>query len=357
MIYFAVDRPRTAILDDYLVAEPALRDRVRQVTYPELFRTRTLERATWVFTSLDALSEAERQLVSCLQDAARAAGMCVLNDARKALRRFDLLEELRRLRVNDFRAHRASGSLDAIRFPVFVREADDHNGSLTRLLKNRAELRRAMLYLRLRGFEKRELLVVEFCETISADSLYRKYSVFRIGGAYVPRFLQAGLQWMAKQASRTTDPALIAEDLDFVRTNPHAEWVRQVFETAAIEYGRLDYGVGDGPPQAWEINLTPVIVGNPARGEETPRRREIRALTGPAKQIVLAGLREAFLAIDQEFSGRDPIPVDFPRELERVAERERRESEKLARRRRRIDALAASPAFGGIGRFVRGQLF
>lgn len=353
MIWFAVDAPRTTLLEDYIEVEPALRDRLRQVTYPELFRNRRMAPGTWVFTSLDALSPAELQMVARMQDAAREAGMPVLNHAHRALRRYELLEALHGAGINDFRAFRATAPIDSARFPVFVREADEHHGSLTPLLHDRNQLRRSIAYLRLRGFLRGELLVVEFCETGDPDGLYRKYSIFRIGDAFVPRFLHAGSYWMTKHGTRAGDEELIREDLAYVRDNPHAAWARRVFETARIEYGRLDYGVRKGRPQAWEINLTPVIVGNPGRGPDTVFRQELRRLTMPAKQIALAGLRAAFLSIDREASGGSGIQLDFPPDLERAAAAERSAIEARQRRRKQIDVLAAAPALRTVGSVLR----
>jgi hypothetical protein len=144
----------------------------------------------------------------------------VLNAARDALHRYELLQSLNQSGRNDFRAHRADGPLDTIRFPVFVRLADEHTGSLTPLLYDRAALQRAFAYLWLRRLPLRHLLVTEFCETASADGFYRKYSIFRIGDAYIPRHLLIGRHWMTKGETRETDETLISEEMTYLRENP-----------------------------------------------------------------------------------------------------------------------------------------
>jgi hypothetical protein len=351
MIYFAVDEPRVDLLTHYLDREWGLplRGRVSQMTYPELFRARSLPRGAWIFTSLDALSDAELRMVHHIQTAARDAGLPVLNPAREALHRFELLERLHESGGNDFRAHRADGQLDNLRFPVFVREADAHTGSLTPLLHDRSALERAMMYLRLRGLPRRQLLVIEFCDTASADGLYRKYSIFRIGDTYIPRYVQFGEYWMTKSHTSRVDETLVSEEMAYLRENPHADWVRRVFEMAHIDYGRLDYGLRDGRPQGWEINFTPVLTGNPT----LPRTERIRAMTYPTKEYAHAGLRKAFEQIDPGPIPGNDIRVEFPPAIEEQARRERRAIRSIERRQQWISRIAAGPGLRAVGPLLR----
>ena len=355
MIYFAVDKPRLKLLAHYLGGPwgTPLRDRLRQVSYSELFRARSLARGAWIFTCLDALSDAELQMVHHAQCAAKNAGLPVLNPAREALRRYDLLRSVHQSGGNDFQAHRAEGPLEALRFPVFVRIADEHDGSLTPLLHNRGQLRRAMAYLRMRGLRPPQLLVVEFCDTAGDDGLYRKYSIFRIGDTYVPRYLHIGKHWMMKENTRAVDPHLLLEERDYLTTNPHAAWVRRVFETAHIDYGRLDYGIRNDRPQAWEINFTPLLSGNPHRPEQTPEEQHIRSLTRPAKKIAHTALHEAFLRLDPGPIAGDDVRFEIPSLFEEQARRERRGIELLGERRQRIARIAAAPGFRSIGPLLR----
>ncbi len=55
-------------------------------------------------------------------------------------------------------------------------------------------------------------------------------------------------------------PETAREELDYVRSNPHAEELREIFELARIDYGRIDYSVVDGCIQVWEINTNPMIL-------------------------------------------------------------------------------------------------
>jgi hypothetical protein len=351
MIYFAVDEPRVSLMANYLAGERGrpLRDRIHQITYAELFRTGSLRRGAWIFSALDALSDAELWMVHHLQSAARDAGLPVLNAARDALHRYELLQSLNQSGRNDFRAHRADGPLDTIRFPVFVRLADEHTGSLTPLLYDRAALQRAFAYLWLRRLPLRHLLVTEFCETASADGFYRKYSIFRIGDAYIPRHLLIGRHWMTKGETRETDETLISEEMTYLRENPHAAWAREVFQTAHIEYGRLDYGVRNGRPQAWEINFTPVLAGDPHPTGAAPGER----LTHPAKERSNAAMREAFERIDPGSMKGDEVRVEFPSGLEKQARHERGSIQSLERSQRRIGRIATITGLRAVGPLLR----
>lgn len=358
MIYFAVDEIRTALLDHYLASQwgAQFRGRISQIAYPQLFRARTLARGAWIFTSLDALSEAELRIVHRAQCAARDAGLPVLNPAHDALRRYDFLGVLHNKGLNDFRAFHATANLAGLRFPVFVRVENEHDGSLTPLLYNRAQLARAMAYLWMRGLAREELLVVEFCETVSADALYRKYSVLRIGDAYIPRYLHIGPHWMTKNGTRDGDDRLIDEEIAYLRENPHAEWVRKVFELAHIEYGRLDYGVRGSRPQAWEINFTPFLAADPSRPTGTPQRERLRRLTRPTREHAHRAMGEAFQRLDPGPTAGDPVGFEIPPALEAEARRERETMRALARRHARVAKWAAAPGVRAVGPALRRML-
>jgi hypothetical protein len=358
MIYFAVDQPRFELLAHYQAREwgRPLRDRMRQMSYAELFDSRSIPRGAWIFSGLDALTPAELGMAARLQSALRDCGLPVLNPASETLDRYSLLRLLHGAGRNDFQAHRADGPLDGLRFPVFVREADKHTGSLTPLLHDRRALRRAMAYLWMRGLPRRHLLVVEFCQTASPDGLYRKYSLFRIGDAFIPRYLHIGSEWMVKNATSYVDENSVREQMAYLLENPHAAWAREVFELAHIDYGRMDYGIRDGRPQLWEINVTPVLAGNPDRPSPNAANPRARNLLRPAREHAQARIREAFEHLDPGPVSGDYLRVEFPPELVAEARRERREIQSIERRRRRIDRLAAAPGLRAVGPLLRRTL-
>ncbi|MBZ5602246.1 MAG: hypothetical protein LAO79_08070 [Acidobacteriia bacterium] len=356
MIYFAVDEPRRHLLEHYVARGwgAPLESRIRQVTYPQLFREKKIERGAWIFTGLEALSPAELRLVDRIQSAARDSGLSVHNSALNVVNRYGLLQLLRESGINDFRAHRADGPLDDVRFPVFVRVANEHDGSLTPLLYDHRQLSRAMIYIRMRGLPREHLLVIEFCDTAGSDGLFRKYSIFRIGDRYIPRYLHIGSHWMTKEGTRTSEEALIQEQMVYLLENPHAGWVRQVFEMARIEYGRLDYGVHDGRPQAWEINLAPTLSGDPRREGGGPTA--VANPLFPARAHAHMVMREAFEQLDPGPIDGDDVRFDFPPSLVEEARRERRALEAILARRRRIGKIAAFPGLAKVGPLLRRRL-
>ena len=138
MIHFVVGEPGSFSIRLYLDEEGrGLRDRMRVVSYDELTRVDRLSLGTWVFTEIDRLSDAQRELANLASDRLSAAGadVRVMNQPRRALLRLDLLRAAHAAGLNRFRAWPATGVVlganasvprDAIaaaslRYPVFVR--------------------------------------------------------------------------------------------------------------------------------------------------------------------------------------------------------------------------------------------
>ncbi|HEX5137530.1 MAG TPA: hypothetical protein VFY93_11190 [Planctomycetota bacterium] len=243
----------------------ALRDRIRILPYQRLPLLRAAEPGLWIFSDLERLRPAERAAASALFARLSAAGPAfrALNDPARALTRYELL---RAMPGNAFRAWRATEPLDAVRLPAFVRAAVAHDGSLSGLLRDRAEIEPAIRrVLRRRWRLRREdLLVVEFLDTSDGRGIFRKYAAMRIGEALLPRHLFFSRDWVVKKAG-APDEARLREEREFLETFPHRAELRAVFDAARIEYGRIDYAVKDGRIQVWEINTNPVLVPAPRR--------------------------------------------------------------------------------------------
>ena len=355
MIYFATDDARKPLLETYLGRNrgEALKGRMRQYTYAELFEARRLPRGGWIFSGAESLTEAELELLELIQMALSSAGLTVLNQARGALRRYELLSLLHAEGQNEFRAHRAGGPLEDVRYPVFVREADEHHGSLTPLLYDRAALRRAMFYLKLRGFSLAQLLVMEFCDTANEQGLYRKYSLFRIGDHYIPRYLHVGGDWQTKRRTSLSSDEVLAEEYAYLTTNPHLEQGRRVFEMARIDYGRMDYGMINGKMQVWEINLAPVIAGDLQRRGPLPADPRLRELMNRNNTYAHDGIRDAFASLDPGELAGDEIRIELPEETLNQARRERQAVAALQRRQAFISKLAAWPGLSAVGPLLR----
>jgi hypothetical protein len=264
-----------------------LADRVVPLTYEDVLAARSLRAATYVFADLERLAPAEAAAAGALQKELRARGMRTLNDPLRSLRRYDLLRALRARGSNQFAAYRVDDA-HAARFPVFVRCENDHGGSRTGLLHDRSALAAAIDALVRDGVARDQLLVTEFCDTVDAAGTYRKFSAFVVGDRVVPRHVFFSRRWMLKVPDLVTD-ALVAEETAYVETNPHERELRAIFDVAALDWGRIDYGVRDGALQVWEINTNPQMLSFQDGGG--PQRLPVHAR-------VAVALRSALAAID-----------------------------------------------------------
>lgn len=223
----------------------------------------------------------------------------MLNDPRRALRRFELLRALRNEGVNSFSAHRADELVTPTRWPVFVRGEHDHEGNASALLESGEELAAVLARDRDAGIEPRTRLIVEFAETRADDGYYRKYGVFRIGERYVRRHMFFSRDWMVKLCEPPGDWAL-EEERAFIDSDADAEAVHAVFERAGIEYGRIDYSrIGDGI-EVWEINTNPMIVNAETRAIESRWALNVE---------VIARISEGMLELARRGEGAPRIPI------------------------------------------------
>ena len=249
-----------------------------------------LPRGTYIFSDLERLTSAQSELMADVRDQLAAAGdgMRLLNHPTRSLRRFALLRELSEAGGNGFRAYRASEPLDGVRFPVFLRRADEHEGNVTGLLRDHREVDQAIVRALLSGVELDQVLIVEFCDTSQGSRRFRKYSAFRVGDRIIPRHLIFSEKWMLKLPD-ILDPAAIAEERGYLESNPHERELREIFDLAHIEYGRIDYGLLDDRLQVWEINTNPIVM----LARDRYQRQHL-----PAQEFFAERIRSAFQAID-----------------------------------------------------------
>jgi len=234
---------------------------MRLYSYDDMARMVRIPSGVYVFTDIErlkgplrrfAVSMARRIVLNC------GAGS-VVNHPEKVMLRYELLSTLHQSRINDFAVYTPGRGPIRCRYPVFLRVADDHSGSLTDLLYSPVDLRRALKTALDRRIRPSELLVGEYCDTLSEDGFYRKYSAFVIGDAIIPRHVAFGREWMVK-LRRTGNRAHHIEERHYLEHNPHVEELRSIFSHSGISYGRIDYSMKGGRIQVWEINTNPVVV-------------------------------------------------------------------------------------------------
>lgn len=275
-------------------------DRFQPRLYDDIEDTVRLQGDAQIFSALDQLTSPQRAVVAEMWDAhARLAPRAPrLNDPRHVLLRFDLLTKLHEQGINTFRVFRATSLGHVNRFPVFVRAIHAHDGPLTGLLHTRRDAARAVRALRLRGHRLRDLMIVEFCDTAGAGGLFRKYAAFNVGDNIIPAHVMVSHRWSVKSDANELDESRIREGIKYIEDNPHEAWLRKVFSIAKTGYGRVDYGVVDGVPQVWEINLNPTIGRGSGEQRPTVLGPDLISLREAGREIFHARLRAAFVALD-----------------------------------------------------------
>lgn len=366
MIGFWSDAPGSFGVREYtqLRGRP-IADRFDVHLYEDLARSQTVTGRAHIFAALDQLTPTGRALVAEVHDriAAAAPHWTLLNDPRRVRLRAPFLQGMADAGLNMFRAHPATALPASLRYPVFVREADRHNGALTPLLESPAALRRACRALRVHGFRRRELLIIEYQHAADELGRFRKYSAFRVGDSIVRAHLMFSTGWSVKSGSSEATIETTVESADYVYGSLHQEWLQRVFDLACIDYGRIDYGVVDGRPQAWEVNLNPTL-GRRLAAPGKPATPAIDAIRGPSRDYAHGNLREAFLALESATSDRggaesrpDAVRIELPPRLLAAV---RREWELARRRRQVIDLMQRafhSLALGAPARAVYHRVF
>ena len=121
--------------------------------YEQLTSILTVGGPAHIFAAGCQLSPAATELVGHIIDAIAtvAPEWRLLNDPRKTLRRKEFLAAMATTGLNSFHVYEARFEDPSIRYPVFLRERNRHDGPLTGLLHSPSEVRAALRALRLRG--------------------------------------------------------------------------------------------------------------------------------------------------------------------------------------------------------------
>ena len=218
----------------------------------------TGEPRVYIFTDVERLDTAETERALTLQQrlAAHPDTALILNHPTHSMRRFEVLTTLHERGFNTFSVYHANDLPESPRWPVFVRDENEHGTGFSGLLRSHEELRCHLRTLKGRLEGK---AVVEFCDTADDAGVVRKYGAFNVFGRIVARQIHFSRQWVVREPDIRT-PETASEELAYVEANPHAEELREIFALARIDYGRIDYSVVDGKIQVWEINTNPMIL-------------------------------------------------------------------------------------------------
>jgi hypothetical protein len=179
--------------------------------------------------------------------------------------------------------------------------------------------------------------------------VFRKYAAFKVGERIIPCHLFASREWCVKSIQNQPTEANLEQQLRYINGNPHEKWLRHVFDVAGVDYGRVDYGVANGVPQAWEINLNPTIGRAAGQSRHTGLAPHIRQALDACREIFHEQLKSAFIALNSGSSeGRVRAEIG-----EALMVRLRAEASEKRRRQRIAEWLSTLYESPGFGRPVR----
>ncbi|UQN09840.1 hypothetical protein [Deinococcus sp. QL22] len=259
-------------LEDFLAARgAAFAPHLVPLPYATAFRLHKLPQGTYIFADLERLSGPELSQAGWLWDqlARRGDGVQLLNHPTQVKQRFELLRTLHTQGLNDFDVYRLDEQRVPARFPVFVRSEQEHNAVASGLLPDAPALADFLQRRRSAGHNVCGSIITEFCGEPDERGLYRRYAAFKVGQRIIPTDIFFGHGWEVRGMARTfvVDEDTLAAETAFLHGNPHEAELREVFATARIDYGRVDYGVVGGRIQVYEINTNPYVAASPLGGE------------------------------------------------------------------------------------------
>ncbi len=303
IVHLATSRGSRSITK-HLWYRPVLNQRVVSLTYEQILDVDTWQRGVYLFTDSERMTSAQRVYASQLWERLNEhpGAYILLNHPTRHLARFRLLRKLFDDGINDFNVHRIEDLDDTVRYPVFLRYEDQHIGALTPLLNTRTEAEDWIAQLAADGEQMDRIIATEFVETIDHQRLYRKFGAFRIAGKIVPRHMFVGTHWEVKLATNTKSAFRRREEYGYLRDNPHADRILEIFDMADMQYGRIDYALKDGRIQVWEINDNPQCNSSLVRYYRGRFGRNL---------LSLAGMDRAFSILETRIEAGKPLKIKF----------------------------------------------
>jgi hypothetical protein len=341
VLFFVAPAGETWELEQYLETfGKNLQGRLNTLTWDQITTQQELPLGSYVFLAIDQMSPTEKEIAAqCWERLSQVrSDITLINHPLEVLLRYDLLRSCYESKRNSFRVRRASDFLGRLEFPVFLRRENDHQASHTGLLRSRSELARAIAKSIARGYRLRDLIVVEYLDTIDDTGTFRKYSSFLVGNRILPHTVMHSANWITKSHGRLINAATASEELDYVQKNPHAEWLRETFALANIAYGRIDYGLREGKPQVWEINTNPTIV-RPPSSPVLPE--EQRLLREPVRQVFFPSLQAALEAIDSVADPSQTVRIEVSQRQRQELDAEKRLRQRFLQKKTPISTVAA----------------
>ena len=234
--------------------------------------------------------------------------LLVLNRPHGPMRRYELLRTLHQNGVNKSNIFRLDDPsvIDLIRFPCFIRFENDHNINLPvpALIHSRDEFRDAVAKLRASNQSMVGRVAIEFEDLRDQSGNFVKMSYLRIGDRVMPVHRFVGRTWFLKYPDPdliADDPTILEREREFISQRTFQKEIKEVFDLARIEYGRIDFApTPDGKIQIFEINTNPNYPS--------------LAHAGLRKEVIEKYHDEAADAFGDLIKGRTPVKLSWPRE-------------------------------------------
>ncbi len=276
-IYYLVTRPFGWTISKYFKTYGRVFQKDLKVTpYESLFGLRSFSNGVYIFSDVERLTDLTTDLALQLWDRLDKAGkgVVVLNHPLRSMRRYELLRYLHDSGVNDFNVYWLKEGVIPKRFPVFIRDESKHAYFYSGILKTPEELAAATAKIRPDRGRFNRSIIVEFCDTSDPSGIFRKYSSFIIGDRVLPWYIYFSRNWDVRLTHHVKEwtESMDHEEEQYVRQNPYASVMRDIFCAAGIQYGRLDFSLLNGRPQVWEINTNPDVFA----AEAFPLERLVR---------------------------------------------------------------------------------
>lgn len=257
MLALVISEPHQYAVRDVLETRPhPLHGRVFILSYDEFLSLHRLPRATWLFLDIERLSADDLTATQARLERLRAAcpDAQILNRPERIRGRMEVMSRLAAARINDFRVLPLDTPPGELRFPVFLRGIQDHDGPKSQLLHSPNELAQAIAALP----APEGHVITEYVDARNGEGLHEKRSYMRIGTRLFPSALDTSRNWVCKGEHDNPDSvAQPGRELDFLSGNEDSEVLQKAFELTGIEYGRADYAIVAGRPQIFEINTNP----------------------------------------------------------------------------------------------------
>ncbi|MGZ9811864.1 hypothetical protein ACXN5S_15480 [Pseudoroseicyclus sp. H15] len=276
------------------------------LSWEELFARKWLEGGSYLFTDFDRLSPSELKAAGLIAGKLKGAGSQVTNDARRFLRREQLIARLAERRLNTYLCWRPAAGEWPTRYPVFLRSSSGHMAPNRKLLHDEAEARARVSERLRRGDVLSDLILVEYRgEPIMGTEGFRRYSAYRLRDRIIRANSVHQDHWVVKGGmTGLASPEDYAAELREMSDFPQEAEVRRVFEVAGMEFGRLDFGLAGGRVETWEINTNPDMTLTAEHDD--PSRVQTMIL-------LREGLAQALAGLALPASGRVDIADAYPR--------------------------------------------